>query len=158
MHLPNFIAIEANSYTETSFPISLAWSLDCGSIKHALILPDEAWLEGDDEEIFNSEYNLSLEAFSAHEVLKEFLYDQTQDTFYIASLWPEEVWLDKFFTAANEEQNFNLEVASSLVANPETWHDCYNEKLTSLGLDASKAEDQVSALLATYAQLVLHTE
>lgn len=154
MHLPNFIAIEALSYAENSFPISLAWSLDDGSIKQALILPEESWLE--DEEIFNlNNLDLAHSAFSASEVLKEFLYDQTHDTFYIANLWPEEIWLEKFFAAAEEEQNFNLELASSLTKNTQSWEDCYNEKLNFLGLNSTNAEDQVRALLATYEELFL---
>lgn len=155
MHLPNFIAIEAYYYDEASFPLSLAWSLDDGSIKHALVLPEDTWLEETEEGIYLPSLDVNHEAFNASEILKEFLYDQTQDTFYIANLWPEEIWLDKFFTAAGEEANFNLELANSLVNNADTWNTCYSDKLHTLGLDPTKAEDQVSALLATYAELFL---
>lgn len=155
MYLPNFIAIEAFTYEETSFPLNLAWSLDDGSFKQALILPDEAWqtaLEQESELGLNSDI-FQLEAFSPEEILKEFLYDQTQDTFYIANLYPEEAWLEKFFTAAVEEQNFSLELASSLIKDAELWEMTYQDKLDYLALDSTKAEDQIQALLATYVEL-----
>lgn len=151
MSLPTFIAIEAATDEAASFPVSIAWSLPDGSIKHVLILPDDAWLE-DAEDLLVRDMGLGVESYSAAEVVREFLYDQQDDVYYLDQLQPQEGWLLKLFDAAGQEVGFELVEASELCAGDD-WSQAYLEAQQFLGLDPTRAEDQVRALLEAHVRL-----
>lgn len=152
MNLPCFIALEAASAEEESFPVNLAWSLPDGSIKQALILPEDIWLEDDWVLAGSRDLDLTLEAYSATEVVRELLFDQEDDVYYVAAVHPQEAWLLKLFNAAGQEVSFELIEASSLEPCLDDWAQAYADNLQLLGLNPEVAEEQVAALLATYAQ------
>lgn len=151
MSLPTFIAIEAATDEAESFPVSIAWSLSDGSIKHVLILPDDAWLE-DAEDLLMRDIGLSVESYSAAEVVRELLYDQQDDVYYLDQLQPQEGWLLKLFDAAGQEVGFELIEARELCAGDD-WFQAYLEAQQFLGLDPTRAEDQVRALLEAHVRL-----
>ncbi|NLW04005.1 MAG: hypothetical protein GX029_02070 [Pseudomonadaceae bacterium] len=153
MSLPSFMAIEAAASEEGSFPVSIAWSLPDGSIKQALIQPDELWLEEDTALAGVRDLDLSLEAYSAAEVVRELLYDQLDDVYYVTLIHPQEGWLLKLFASAEQEIGFELGEASSLCADADEWLDVYQDSLQLHGLDPDRAEDQVRALLEAHVLL-----
>ena len=150
MSLPTFIAVEAAHQDEQSFPVSLAWSLADGRIKQAWVQPENDWLEAASEaQLAVSDSDFSLEAYPVDEVVRELLYDQTDDVYQVAQLHPQEAWLLKLFAAAEKEVTFELVEAAPL-GNREAWQETYQQTLDFLGLDARRAEDQVRALLETH--------
>lgn len=153
MSLPSFMAIEAAASEEDSFPVSIAWSLPDGSIKQALIQPDEDWLENDSALLGGRDLDLTLEAYSAAEVVRELMYDQLDDVYYVTSIHPQEGWLLKLFACAEQDIGFELSEASSLCVSFENWQETYRDNLQLHGLDADRAEDQVRALLETHVLL-----
>lgn len=153
MSLPSFMAIEAAASEDGSFPVSIAWSLADGSIKQALIQPDEVWLEEDTTLASVRDLDLSLEAYSAAEVVRELLYDQLDDVYYVTLIHPQEGWLLKLFASAGQEIGFELDAASSLCADADEWLDVYQDSLQLHGLDPDRAEDQVRALLEAHVLL-----
>lgn len=153
MSLPSFMAVEAAATEEDSFPVSIAWSLPDGSIKEALIQPDEYWLENDTALAGVRDLDLSIEAYSAAEVVREFLYDQLDDVYYVTLIHPQEGWLLKLFASAGQEIGFELIGASSLCVDLDEWYEVYQDNLHLHGLDPERAEDQVRALLETHVQL-----
>ncbi len=153
MSLPSFMALEAAAAEEDSFPVSIAWSLPDGSIKQALIQPDELWLEEDTALAGVRDLDLTLEAYSAAEVVRELLYDQLDDVYYVTSIHPQEGWLLKLFASAGQEIAFELSEASELCANEEEWSETYRDNLQLHGLDPDRAEDQVRALLEAHVLL-----
>lgn len=152
MTYPCFIAFEVSSQDESGFPVSMAWSLPDGTIKHSLIEPEDDWL--DDSEALSrfDDLDLSVAAHSAAEVVKEFLFDQQDDVFYMAAVHPHESWLMQIFAAANEEVNFEAVSAAELFADPE-WEETFRYNLDVLGLNPYFAEDQIRAFLETFVQL-----
>ncbi|SFW98239.1 hypothetical protein [Marinospirillum alkaliphilum] len=152
MSLPTFIAIEAAAADAQSFPVSIAWSLPDGSIKHALIQPDDSWLEAGDERPVMQDADLTVESYSADEVVRELLYDQQDDVYYLDQLHPQEGWLLKLFAAAGQEVTFELAEAVQLCEAAD-WSQAYQETQQFLGLDPTRAEDQVRALLETHVML-----
>lgn len=153
MSLPSFMALEAAAAEEASFPVSIAWSLPDGSIKQALIQPDELWLEEDTALAGVRDLDLTLEAYSAAEVVRELLYDQLDDVYYVTSIHPQESWLLKLFASAGQEIAFELSDASGLCADAGAWSDVYQDSLQLHGLDPDRAEDQVRALLEAHVLL-----
>ena len=153
MTLPSFMAIEAAASEDGSFPVSIAWSLPDGSIKQALIQPDEVWLEEDTTLASVRDLDLSLEAYSAAEVVRELLYDQLDDVYYVTLIHPQEGWLLKLFASAEQEIGFELGEAHSLCLDADEWLDVYQDNLQLHGLDPDRAEDQVRALLETHVLL-----
>lgn len=153
MSLPTFIALEGAADDEHSYPVSIAWSLPDGRIKQALIYPDPDW--GDDEASLMTadDLDLDLHGYAADEVVRELLYDQEDDVLYTATLHPQEAWLLKLFTAADQDLGFQLVEAVELYADPESWQLAWREALELLGLDPSRAEDQVRALLEAHVHL-----
>lgn len=153
MSLPTFIAIEAAVADEASFPVSLAWSLPDGRIKQALIQPDESWLDEDSALLALQDMSLEIQAYSAAEVVRELMYDQQDDVYYLDSLHPQEQWLLKLYAAAGQDVSFELIEAADLCPDAEEWRVAYQETLQFLGLDPSRSEDQVRALLETHVML-----
>lgn len=153
MSLPSFMAIEAAASEDDSFPVSIAWSLPDGSIKQALIQPEEDWLENDSALLGGRDLDLSLEAYSAAEVVRELLYDQLDDVYYVTVIHPQEGWLLKLFATAEQEICFELDEASRLCDKADEWAQVYQDSLQLHGLDPDRAEDQVRALLETHVLL-----
>ena len=153
MSLPSFIAIEAAATEDDSFPVTIAWSLPDGTITQVLIQPDEAWLEADTSLSGVRDLDLTLEAYSAAEVIRELLYDQLDDAYYVTSIHPQEGWLLKLFAAAEQEIVFELSEASGLCADAFEWQEAYRDSLQLHGLDPERAEDQVRALLEAHVLL-----
>lgn len=153
MSLPSFMAVEAAASEDDSFPVSIAWSLPDGSIKQALIQPDEAWLEDDTSLASVRDLDLSIEAYSAAEVVRELLYDQLDDVYYVSLIHPQEGWLLKLFASAGQEIGFELAEASRLCADADEWSEIYQDNIHLHGLDPERAEDQVRALLETHVLL-----
>lgn len=152
MSLPTFIAIEAATDEIASFPVGIAWSLPDGSIKHVLILPDEAWLDDVEDQPMVRDMGLGVESYSVDEVVRELLYDQQDDVYYLDQLQPQEGWLLKLFDAAGQEVGFELVEARELCAGDD-WSQAYLEAQQFLGLDPTRAEDQVRALLEAHVRL-----
>ncbi|GLR64200.1 hypothetical protein [Marinospirillum insulare] len=153
MSLPSFMAVEAAAIEEGSFPVSMAWSLPDGSIKQALIQPDEDWLEDATDLTGIRDLDLTIEAYSAAEVVRELLYDQLDDAYYVTAIHPQEGWLLKLFASAGQEIGFELLPASELCADVDEWSEIYQDNLHLHGLDPERAEDQVRALLETHVLL-----
>ena len=147
------MAVEAAASEDESFPVSIAWSLPDGSIKQALIQPDEAWLEDDTSLASVRDLDLSIEAYSAAEVVRELLYDQLDDVYYVSLIHPQEGWLLKLFASAGLEIAFELAEASSLCADADEWSEIYQDAMYLHGLDPERAEDQVRALLEAHVLL-----
>ncbi|SFC12453.1 hypothetical protein SAMN05660443_1509 [Marinospirillum celere] len=150
MSLPTFIALEGAADDEQSYPVSIAWSLSDGSIKQALIYPDADWREDEASLVTKDAMDLDLHGYAADEVVRELLYDQEDDVLYVDALHPQEAWLLKLFAAADQEVGFQLIEALELYDDPDTWQETRREAMEFLGLDPSRAEDQVRALLEAH--------
>ncbi|WP_114418373.1 hypothetical protein [Marinospirillum perlucidum] len=153
MSLPTFIAVEGAAEDEESFPVSIAWSLSDGSIKQALIQPDEAWEDEEASALRVNELDLEFQGYAPTEIIREMEYDQDDDAYYVAHLHPQEAWMLKLFEAADKEIGFQLIEAAELYEDRTSWEDAWRESLDLLGLDATRAEDQVRALLEAHVQL-----
>lgn len=149
MSLPTFVALELASDEPGSCPVCVAWSLPDGRIKQALIDPDPDW---DSESTTWVSSDLGLEAYSPDEIVRELLYDQQDDAWYATQLHPQEGGWLMLFESANREVTFELVEAQDLY-EPGEWQGAYDETLAFLGLDPSRAEDQVRALLEVHVML-----
>lgn len=153
MSLPMFIALEGAADDESSYPVAIAWSLPDGRIKQALIHPHEDWEEAETSLLRAAELDFQEQGYAADEILRELQYDQEDDVLYVDVLHPQEAWLVKLFAAAEKELSVQLVEAAELYDDPLGWQQVRYEALEFLGLDPSRAEDQVRALLEAHVRV-----
>ncbi|GAA3941254.1 hypothetical protein [Litoribacillus peritrichatus] len=155
--LPRFIAIEGSSYSDQSFPVIAAWTLENNDIKDAIITPEESW---NDEEARLSdldleEYQLSQMGHPAWEVLRELNSDLEGETVYCMNAPIVERWLELVAETFNDELNFEIESVYELFPDrvPEEFDDQLRECADLLLMSQDKSDEQVRLLQESWIRL-----
>ena len=149
--LPAFIAIETGNDGE--LPLSIAWTLPDGRVKHTLIQPDNDWLE--DELVALGEYSLeelnSL-GVSPLDVIRELETDHFNGTLYTAGVGYDEAALSRLFHTYGMDPFVELAPAESLYPNlaPGEWYRARGELFSELGLEPMRPEEEIQVMLALH--------
>ena len=151
---PGFIAIETGD--EEGLPLSVAWSLPDGRIKHTLIQPDDSWI-AESEHVTNEYSAEELESFgvSPLDVIRELETDYFNETLYTSGSGEDELALARLFDTYGIDPFVELAPAESLYQgiNKAHWQHQRREVFDQLGLEPMRPEDEVSAMLALHQQL-----
>ncbi|MGS2743975.1 hypothetical protein ACU6TU_10310 [Halomonas sp. LS-001] len=152
--MPGFIAIETGD--EEGLPLSVAWSLPDGRIKHTLIQPDDSWIAESDSVTY--EYSAEeLESFgvSPLDVIRELETDYFNETLYTGGSGEDELALARLFDTYGIDPFVELAPAESLYPDlhDAQWQLQRREVFDQLGLEPMRPEDEVSAMLALHQRL-----
>lgn len=152
--LPGFIAIETGD--EEGLPLSVAWSLADGRIKHTLIQPDDSWIAESDH--VTREYSPEeLESFgvSPLDVIRELETDYFNETLYTIGSGEDELALTRLFDTYGIDPFVELAPAESLYPGLDSteWQHHRRVVFDQLGLEPMRPEDEVSAMLALHQRL-----
>lgn len=154
--LPAFITIETGE--DDGLPLSIAWTLADGSVKHTLIQPDSDWL--DNELISLGAYSLeeltSL-GVSPLDVIEELELDHFNATLYTAGVADDEAALSRLFDTYGLDPFIELASAESLYPNLPSgeWAQARREMFAELGLEPLRPEDEIQVMLALHQRIVL---
>lgn len=152
--IPAFIAVETGE--EGGLPLSIAWSLPDGTIKHTLIQPDDDWL--DNETVSLGDYSLeelSSIGVSPLDVIRELENDHFSATLYTAGVFDDEAAISRIFDTYGMDPFVELAPAESLyseLARGE-WARARNEAFSHLGLEPMRAEQEVEVMLHIHRRL-----
>lgn len=154
MNYPHFLDIEASSPDDDAYPTQISWSLDDGSIKTAIVCPDddwEPWYNCDSE--IDVQYLLDTGA-TPSEIIKELNDDLSGQTVFVDGFDADEELLDRLFSATLSEPDFELAQAGELFLNAdlESVAEQIRDSAMKHNLDPRQSEDGVRALLFTYAE------
>lgn len=154
--LPGFITVEAADHD--GLPLSIAWTLVDGSVKHTLIQPDSDWL--DDELISLGDYSLeelNTMGVSPLDVIQELELDHFNATLYTAGIADDEATLSRLFDTYGMDPFIELAPAESLY--PELpageWSQARRELFAELGLEPMRPEDEIQVMLALHQRMRL---
>lgn len=155
--LPRFISVEGSSYSDQSYPVIAAWSLENNDIKDAIITPEESW-EDEDARLTDldlEEYQLSQMGHPAWEVLREMNNDLQGETVYCMNAPIIERWLDKLCSEFNEELSFEIANAYELFPDrlPEEFDDQLRECSDLLLMSQDKSDELVRLLQESWLRL-----
>ncbi|MDN3557735.1 hypothetical protein [Halomonas maura] len=152
--LPAFIAVETGD--DGDLPLSIAWTLPDGRVKHTLIQPDEDWL--DDELISLGTYSLeeltSL-GVSPLDVIRELETDHFNATLYTAGVGDDEAALSRLFETYGLDPFVELAPAESLYGDlpPGDWSRARGELFGELGLEPLRPEEEIQVMLTLHQRL-----
>ncbi|UYG08651.1 hypothetical protein [Halomonas sp. M4R1S46] len=152
--LPAFIAVETGD--DGDLPLSIAWTLPDGRVKHTLIQPDEDWL--DDELISLGAYSLeeltSL-GVSPLDVIRELETDHFNATLYTAGVGDDEAALSRLFETYGLDPFVELAPAESLYGDlpPGDWARARGELFGELGLEPLRPEEEIQVMLTLHQRL-----
>lgn len=154
MDFPGFIAIETGD--EEALPVAISWALPDGQIKHALIQPDDDWL---DEELLKlGDYSLdelrSL-GLSPLDVLRELEADHFNVTLYTAGIGDDEAALLRLFEDFAVTPFVELAPAETLYPDldPGEWTRARGDLFGDLGLEPMRADHEVQVMLYLHQRL-----
>ncbi|GLQ31062.1 hypothetical protein [Litoribrevibacter albus] len=155
--LPRFISVEGSSYSDQSYPVIAAWSLENNDIKDAIITPEESW-EDEDARLADldlEEYQLSQMGHPAWEVLREMNNDLQGETVYCMNAAITERWLDRLCSEFNEELSFEIASAYELFPDrlPEEFDDQLRECSDLLLMSQDKCDELVRLLQESWLRL-----
>lgn len=155
--LPRFICVEGSSYSDQSYPVIAAWSLDNNDIKDAIITPEENW---DDEDARLSdldleEYQLNQIGHPAWEVLREMNQDLQGETVYCMNAAIVERWLERLTDEFKEELSFEIASIYELFPDrlPEEFDDQLRECSDLLLMSQDKSDEMVRLLQESWLRL-----
>ncbi|MBB3142699.1 hypothetical protein [Halomonas organivorans] len=152
--LPAFIAIETGD--DGDLPLSIAWTLPDGRVKHTLIQPDDDWL--DDELVSLGAYSLeelSSMGVSPLDVIRELETDHFNATLYTAGVGDDEAALSRLFDTYGLDPFVELAPAESLYADlaPGDWSRARGELFGELGLEPLRPEEEIQVMLTLHQRL-----
>jgi len=156
MSRPLFLDIEASSYDDDAFPVSLAWSLPDGRIKTVLVMPDESWNLDEVERLPFDIQHYYDQGFSTSDIAHEINIDLDGSTVYVDGIDPDELWLEKIFEACGIEPTFELARMDDLFIGHEyaSQLEIKNAIAQQHGLDTTLPEHSVLSLLYLSQQLL----
>ncbi|WP_136249128.1 hypothetical protein [Halomonas borealis] len=152
--LPAFIAIETGD--DGDLPLSIAWTLPDGRVKHTLIQPDDAWL--DDELVSLGAYSLeelSSMGVSPLDVIRELETDHFNATLYTAGVSDDEAAISRLFDTYGLDPFVELAPAESLYDQlaPGDWARARGEMFGELGLEPLRPEEEIQVMLTLHQRL-----
>ena len=149
MAKPCFLDIEYYQNDDTLFPTAMAWSLVDGTMKTVVIAPEDDWLpeDGDTGDI-DLNY-LEEQGVPLIELTRELHQDLPDQTVYVDGLDPDEILIDRIFTAIGQDAPFEIAPITDLIAgvDGETLEDERHALLIEAGLEPQLPENGVYALL-----------
>ncbi|MCP5160655.1 MAG: hypothetical protein H7A00_03155 [Hahellaceae bacterium] len=156
MNIPVFLDLEASSYEEDAFPLSIAWSLPDGRIKNVLVMPDETWNPRDNSSMPYDLQHYFDQGASVADIAREMNQDLDGLTIYIDGLDPDEEWLEKLFEAAADEPTFEIARIDDLFIGLDYGQliETRDDTLRRYELDGQTPEGAVLGLLYMAQQLL----
>ncbi|WP_417331293.1 hypothetical protein [Halomonas cupida] len=153
--IPAFIAVETGE--DGGLPLSIAWSLQDGTIKHTLIQPDDNWL--DNETVSLGDYSLeelSSIGVSPLDVIRELETDHFNATLYTAGVFDDEAAISRIFDTYGMDPFVELAPAESLYPDlvPGEWARARNEVFSHLGLEPMRPEQEIEVMLHLHQHLL----
>lgn len=153
--IPAFIAVETGE--DGGLPLSIAWSLPDGTIKHTLIQPDDDWL--DNETISLGDYSLeelSSIGVSPLDVIRELETDHFNATLYTAGVFDDEAAISRIFDTYGMDPFVELAPAESLYPDLVSgeWARARNEVFSHLGLEPMRPEQEIEVMLHLHQRLL----
>jgi hypothetical protein len=147
--LPHFLDIEFCQTGDTLFPVAIAWSLADGRMKTVVIEPDESWFGDDDLPPELDRLYLEEQGVPLVELARELNDDLPDQTVYVDGLDPDEILVDRIFSALQLEAPFEIAPVSELITALafEDLEDRRQQLLFDHGLDPQLPESGVYALL-----------
>ncbi|SEN60758.1 hypothetical protein [Halomonas caseinilytica] len=152
--LPAFIAIETGN--DGDLPLSIAWTLPDGRVKHTLIQPDNNWLE--DELVSLGDYSLeelNSMGVSPLDVIRELETDHFNATLYTAGVGDDEAALSRLFETYGLDPFVELAPAESLYngLEPGEWARARGDLFGELGLEPLRPEEEIQVMLALHMRI-----
>ncbi|WP_069385131.1 hypothetical protein [Halomonas caseinilytica] len=152
--LPAFIAIETGN--DGDLPLSIAWTLPDGRVKHTLIQPDNNWLE--DELVSLGDYSLeelNSMGVSPLDVIRELETDHFNATLYTAGVGDDEAALSRLFETYGLDPFVELAPAESLYngLEPGEWARARGDLFGELGLEPLRPEEEIQVMLALHLRI-----
>lgn len=156
--LPGFITVETADHD--GLPLSIAWTLADGRVKHTLIQPDSEWLDG--ELISLGTYSLEELAtmgVSPLDVIQELELDHFNATLYTAGVADDEAALSRLFDTYGMDPFIELAPAESLYPNLQSgaWAQARRELFSELGLEPMRPEDEIQVMLALHQRITMES-
>lgn len=146
---PRFLDIEYCQTEDNLFPVAMAWSVENGQMKTVVIAPDDAWIPddgdlGDVDLLYLEEQGVPL-----IEIVQELHQDLPDQTVYVDGMDPDEILIDKIFSAVDSDPPFEIASIESLVTSltREDLDDRKRQLLSDEGLEPQLPENGVYALL-----------
>ncbi|WP_336368583.1 hypothetical protein [Marinobacter sp. C2H3] len=149
MPLPRFLDIEYCQTDDVLFPTAMAWSLEDGRMKTVVIAPDDDWLPDDGDLGDVDLAYLEEQGVPLIELARELHQDLPDQTVYVDGLDPDEVLVDKIFSAVAQEAPFELAPIGELIPDlsPDDLEDRRRQYLIDEGLEPRLPENGVYGLL-----------
>ncbi|SFM20909.1 hypothetical protein [Marinobacter zhejiangensis] len=149
MPIPHFLDIEYCQTDDVLFPTAIAWSLADGRMKTVVIAPDDEWLPDDGHLPDIDLQYLHEQGVPLIELARALHEDLPDQTVYTDGLDPDEILVDRIFSAVDMEAPFELATIDELISglDSDTLEDRRRELLFSNGLDPQLPENGVYALL-----------
>ena len=149
MQAPRFLDIEYCQTDDALFPVAMAWSLADGRMKTVVISPEDAWLPDDgDLGDFDLRY-LEEQGVPPLEIARELHEDLPDQTVYVDGLDPDEILIDKLFSAIGQDAPFEIAPITELITSldSDTLEDRRRQLMIDEGLEPQLPENGVYALL-----------
>ncbi|QSP94149.1 hypothetical protein LPB19_13260 [Marinobacter salinisoli] len=149
MSIPRFLDIEYCQTDDALFPTAIAWSLEDGRMKTVIITPDEDWLPADGDLGDIDLRYLEEQGVPLLDVVRELHEDLPDQTVYVDGLDPDEILVDKLFSAVAQEAPFEIAPISELITglDTDTLEDQRRQLMIDEGLEPQLPENGVYALL-----------
>jgi hypothetical protein len=146
---PCFLDIEYYQDDDTLFPTAMAWSLVDGTMKTVVIAPEDDWLPEDGDTGDIDLHYLEEQGVPLIELTRELHQDLPDQTVYVDGLDPDEILIDRIFTAIGQDAPFEVAPITDLITgvDSETLEDERRAFLIEEGLEPQLPENGVYALL-----------
>jgi hypothetical protein len=147
--LPHFLDIEFCQTDDALFPVAIAWSLGDGRMKTVVIEPDDSWFGDDDLPPELDRFYLEEQGVPLLELARELNDDLPDQTVYVDGLDPDEILVDRIFSAVKLDAPFEIAPISELITplEFEDLEDRRRQLLFDHGLDPQLPENGVYSLL-----------
>lgn len=149
--------IEASSPDDDAYPVEVSWSLQDGSVKSVLVLPDDDW-----EPWYGISPELDVQHLMDHgvtpaDIVREINEDFSGETVYVSGMANDAALVEKLFESTIAEPDF--EVATFLTLAPskglESILEIKRHISDELGLDPDVSQDRIRTMLFTARELGL---
>lgn len=121
MSIPVFADIETSINDDAGFPVAICWSLENGQMKSVLVIPEDDWLERED----NLDPHINLQELYNHgvpvlDIIREINRDLDGKTVYMPGHYYESQCIEMLFNAYDIEPSFEINpLADFLSIDPE---------------------------------------
>ncbi|MBW0145947.1 hypothetical protein [Marinobacter arenosus] len=149
MQVPRFLDIEYCQTDDALFPVAMAWSLADGRMKTVVITPEDEWLPEDGDLGDVDLRYLEEQGVPLLELARELHQDLPDQTVYVDGLDPDEILIDKLFSAIGQEPPFEIAPITELLTSldSDSLEDRRRQIMIDEGLEPQLPENGVYALL-----------